>query len=42
VYAPGVTGYKPISLSVEAQPGLVTLGALYPPSEDYHFKPLNE
>jgi peroxiredoxin len=42
VYAPGVTGYKPIALSVEAQPGLVTRGALYPPSEDYHFKPLNE
>jgi hypothetical protein len=42
VYAPGVTGYKPIALSVEAQPGLVTRGARYPPSEDYHFKPLNE
>ena len=27
-------------LSVEAQPGLVTRGAQYPPSEDYHFKPL--
>ena len=40
VYAPGVTGYKPIALSVEAQPGLVTRGAQYPPSEDYHFKPL--
>jgi peroxiredoxin len=42
VYAPGVTGYKPIALSVEAQPGLVTRGAQYPQSEDYHFKPLNE
>jgi peroxiredoxin len=42
VYAPGVTGYKPISLSVEGQPGLVTRGAQYPQSEDYHFKPLNE
>jgi len=42
VYAPGVTGYKPIALSVEAQPGLVIRGAQYPPSEDYHFKPLNE
>ena len=42
VYAPGVTGYKPIALSVEAQPGLVTRRAQYPPSEDYHFKPLNE
>jgi hypothetical protein len=42
VYAPGVTGYKPIALSVEAQPGVVTRGAQYPPSEDYYFKPLNE
>ena len=42
VDAPGVTGYKPIALSVEAQPGLVTRGARYPQSEDYHFKPLNE
>ena len=41
VYAPGVIG-QPIALSVEAQPGLVTRGAQYPPSEDYHFKPLNE
>jgi hypothetical protein len=42
VYAPGVTGYKPIALVVEAQPGVVTRRAQYPPSEDYHFKPLNE
>ncbi len=42
VYAPGVTGYKPIALSVEAQPGIVTRSAQYPQSEDYHFKPLNE
>jgi peroxiredoxin len=42
VYAPGVTGYKPIALSVAAQPGVILRSALYPPSEDYHFKPLNE
>ena len=42
VYAPGVTGYKPIAFSVQPQPGLLTRGAQYPPSEDYHFKPLNE
>jgi hypothetical protein len=42
VYAPGVTGYKPIALLVEAQPGVVTRRAQYPPSEDYRFKPLNE
>ena len=42
VYAPGVTGYKSIALSVQPQPGLLTRGAQYPPSEDYYFKPLNE
>jgi len=42
VYAPGVTGYKPIAFSVQHQPGFLTRGAQYPPSEDYHFKPLNE
>ena len=42
VYAPSVTGYKPIALSVQPQPGLLTRGTLYPPSEDYRFKPLNE
>jgi len=42
VYAPGVAGYKPIALSVQPQPGLLTRDAQYPPSEDYHFKPLNE
>ena len=31
MYAPGVTRYKPIALSIEAQPGLVTRGAQYPP-----------
>jgi peroxiredoxin len=42
IYAPGVTGYQPISLSVQPQPGLVIRTGHYPPSEDYHFKPLNE
>jgi len=42
VYAPGVTGYKSIALSVQPQPGLLTRDAQYPPSEDYYFKPLNE
>jgi DsbC/DsbD-like thiol-disulfide interchange protein len=42
VYAPDVTGYKPIALSVEAQPGVVARRAQYPVAEDYHFKPLNE
>lgn len=42
VYAPGVTGYRPIALSVAAQPGVILRSMQYPPSEDYHFKPLNE
>ena len=42
VYAPGVIGYKPIALSVTVQPGVILHPARYPPSEDYHFKPLNE
>ena len=27
---------------MQSQPGLLTRGAQYPQSEDYHFKPLNE
>jgi hypothetical protein len=42
VYAPGVTGYKPITLSIEAQPALVARDIHYPEAEDYYFEPLNE
>jgi len=42
VYAPGVTGYKPIALSVQPQPGVAVRAARYPRSEDYYFKPLDE
>jgi DsbC/DsbD-like thiol-disulfide interchange protein len=42
VYAPGVTGYKPIGLSIEPQAGLVLRESRYPLSEIYVFKPLNE
>ena len=42
VYAPGVVGYKPIALTLQAAPGLLLRGAQYPRSETYHFKPLNE
>ena len=42
VYAPGVTGYKPIALSLPPQAGVLVRAAQYPPSEDYYFKPLNE
>jgi hypothetical protein len=42
LYAPGASGYTPISLSVEPQPGLLVRDTQYPHSEDYHFKPLDE
>jgi peroxiredoxin len=42
VYAPGVTGYKPIALMVQPQPGLIVRNAHFPKAEDYFFKPLNE
>jgi peroxiredoxin len=42
VYAPGVTGYKPISLSVGPRSGVLVRDTHYPQSEDYHFKPLKE
>ena len=42
VYAPGVTGYKPIALAIQPQPGLIVRDAQFPKAEDYHFKPLNE
>jgi hypothetical protein len=42
VYAPGVTGYKPIALTLTPQPGLVVRGAEFPKPTDYFFKPLNE
>jgi AhpC/TSA family/Disulphide bond corrector protein DsbC len=42
VYAPGVAGYRPITLTVAPQPGLVVRDAQYPKPLDYFFKPLNE
>jgi hypothetical protein len=42
VYAPGVSGYKPIAVAIAPQPGLVVRAAQFPKSEDYFFKPLNE
>lgn len=42
VYAPGVSGYQAIALTIEPQPWVLVRNAQYPPSEDYHFKPLNE
>jgi len=42
VYAPGASDYKPVAISVEAQPGLLLQAPQYPKSEDYFFKPLKE
>lgn len=42
VYAPGVAGYRPISLTVAPQPGLIVRDSQYPKPQDYFFKPLNE
>ena len=42
VYAPGVTGYKPIALGIDPQPALLVRAAQFPKPEDYFFKPLNE
>jgi DsbC/DsbD-like thiol-disulfide interchange protein len=42
VYAPGVSGYKPIAVTIAPQPGLVVRAVQFPKSEDYFFKPLNE
>ena len=42
VYAPGVAGYKPISLEVQPQPALIVRAHQFPKPEDYVFKPLNE
>lgn len=42
VYAPGATGYRVIALTLDPQPFVAVLPMRYPPSEIYHFKPLNE
>ena len=42
VYAPGVTGYKPIALTIEPQRWVSVRAAQYPRPEDYYFKPLDE
>jgi hypothetical protein len=42
VYAPGVRGYRPVALVIEAQPGLVIRPTRFPKPEDYYFKPLDE
>jgi thioredoxin:protein disulfide reductase len=42
VYAPGVTGYKPIGFTVKPQPGVIVGDVSYPASEKYYYAPLKE
>jgi DsbC/DsbD-like thiol-disulfide interchange protein len=42
VYAPGAKGYRPITLRIQPQPGLVAGDTSFPEPETYHFKPLDE
>jgi len=42
VYAPGKHDYQVIALTLDAQPWLRLEPTKYPPSEQYHFAPLNE
>lgn len=42
VYAPTVVNYKPIALTVRAQPGLLVRSVSYPPPEKYFYAPLKE
>ena len=42
VYAPGANDYKPVSISIKPQAGVLVKVPHYPKSEDYFFKPLNE
>jgi hypothetical protein len=42
VYAPGVQGYKPLRLTIEAPAGVLLRDAHFPPSEIFHFRPLDE
>jgi len=42
VYAPGARDYRPVTISIEPQAGLLLRKPGYPKPEDYFFKPLNE
>ena len=42
VYAPGASGYNPITVTIAPQPFVQMQPVQYPPSEIYFFKPLNE
>jgi peroxiredoxin len=42
VYAPGAKDYRIINFRIDANPMLSTRALQYPPSEIYHYKPLDE
>lgn len=42
VYAPGASGYRPVTLAIAPDPLVRVLPIRFPPSEVYFFKPLNE
>ena len=42
VYAPGDHSYQVIAAHIDAHPMLILHDTRYPPSEKYHFEPLNE
>lgn len=42
LYAPGKHGYQVVQLAIDSQPWLRVHDTQYPPSEIYHFKPLDE
>lgn len=42
LYAPGKHGYRVVRVTIEPQPWLRTHDTRYPPSDIYHFRPLDE
>ncbi|HUE87133.1 MAG TPA: protein-disulfide reductase DsbD domain-containing protein [Vicinamibacterales bacterium] len=42
VYAPSVSGYRPVTLTITPDPLVRILPVRFPPSEIYYFEPLNE
>ncbi len=42
LYAPGKHDYQVVKLTLDSRPWLKTHDTVYPPSEIYHFKPLDE
>jgi len=42
LYAQGAKGYQALAVKLDAQPGVKPRTLAYPPSEIYHFEPLDE